>query len=143
VASMYQGLGYDLQVPVQAVAAAGLFVSLASFLRRPTQSGVPQVDSLGQVDATPADYVSVGDMTNIPCMLAVYSPYRPNIAGVVRKVESFEDLAERHLLLNGYYTDILRSDLVNVDGVIYQIQSGAEWDSQHTMTRLAVRTFTQ
>jgi hypothetical protein len=140
---MYQGLAFDLKVPEKAVAVAGLFVSLASFIRRPTQSGAPKVDSLGQVDATPADYVAIPGMSNIPCMLAVQSTYRPNMDGVLRKVDSFDVLALRHLLLNGYYTNILRSDLVNVDGVIYQIQSGAEWDSQHTMTRLAVRTYTQ
>ena len=140
---MHQGLDFDLGAVLTAVEQAGLFVSLASFLRQPVVAGEPKTDSLGWVDQVPADFTPVSGMQNIPCMLAVYSSYKPNIAGVARLPEGYDILALRHLLLDGYFTNIQRSDLVTVDGVVYQVQSGAEWDSQHVMTRLAVRIFSK
>jgi hypothetical protein len=139
---LYQGLQFDLAEPILAVAAAGLFVSVASFTRRPASAGEPVVDASGWVDTVPADYTPVTGLQSIPCMLAVYSEYKPNIAGAERTDMQYNTLSWRHLLLNGYYPAILQTDLVTVDGLVYEIMSGAEHDSQHTMTRLAIRQYT-
>ena len=99
------------------------------------------MSSFGQPDLS--NWVNVSGLVNLQCMLSVLSTYRPNIEGTVRQPSDFEVLANRHLYLNGYYPQILAQMSAVVDGVRYEIMSGAECDSQKQTTRVAVRTWTQ
>ncbi len=87
----------------------------------------------------PADYSDVDGMEDIPCMLAVWR-MKPDQAAVQRLEDRFNTLGERHVLLDGYFPDILQMDLAIVDGVTYEIMA-VENDSQNILTRLAVRLF--
>lgn len=137
---MHQGLDFDLGQALREVESDGLFVSLLSIKRRPSTSGEPTTDTLGQVDTVPADYTAVAGLQNLPCMLAVYR-MKPDMAAVQRLEDRYETLQERHCLIDGYFPGILQRDLATIDGQDYEIMA-VEHDSQHTLTRLGVRIFT-
>jgi hypothetical protein len=124
---------FDLTDAIQAVVAAGLEISTASFATVGSTS-----DSLGQVDYD--DYQLVNGLQNIPSMLSVHSPYRPDASAVLRTPAEFDKLGRRHLLLNGYYPSATQDMIVFVDGARYQV-TAVEHDSQHTMTRCAVQFY--
>lgn len=135
---MHQALDYDLTQALHIVEQDGLFTSLCTIKARP---GDPQQsgDTRGWPDMTPGDYTVRPGMQNIACMLSVWR-MKPDMAAVERLEDRMNVLAERHLLLDGYFTGIFQRDLATVDGTDYEIMA-VEHDSQNTFTRLAVRIF--
>jgi len=132
-----QSLIFDLQETIDTVATMGLFVSLCTIQRRPNP---PAVDASGWPTYT-SDYTNVAGLVNIPCMDAVEATAKPDKYGVARTPVEFQTMAYYHILLNGYYPAILQRDVAIVDGTTYMIEA-VESDSQHVMTRLAVRRWT-
>ena len=136
---MNQVPNLDLASAIQAVATAGLMVSVCNIWSRPTNGdGSPVVDSSGQVDIV--NLVPVSGLQNIPCMDSVQSPFRPNDGAVIRGAQQFDTLAEKHILLNGYYPTILQQYIAEVDGNYLEIFA-VEPDSQFTMTRIAAKEY--
>ncbi len=142
---MYQALAYDLQQALKTVEQAFVFVSLCSITRRPSSGGQPVVSSSGWVDTNPTDYTTVAGLQNIPCMLAMHSTFRADASATVRTPTEYTEKGDRTVLLDGWfgltYTNpILQRDLATVDGIVYEIMA-VEDDSQHILTRLAVRFY--
>lgn len=133
---MYQGLGYDLQQTLRIWEQDQLDISLCTISRRPQP---PVVNARGKVDMSRNQYVNVNALVNIACQLSVWR-LKPDLAAVSRLEDRFDTLAERHALLDGYYPQILQRDLATIDGTDYEIMA-VETDSQHVLTRLALRTF--
>jgi hypothetical protein len=132
---MYQGLAFDLQQTLRIWEQDQLDISLCTITRRPSP---PVTDALGQVDMTVAAYTTVL-LSNIACQLGVWR-LKPDLAAVTRMEDRYDTLTERHCLLDGYFPQILQRDLATVDGIVYEIMA-VESDSQHILTRLALRTF--
>lgn len=120
---------------VQAVEAAGLFVSLATVLQATNTQ-----DALGQVDLTDSGFAALAGCTNIPCMRAPLSIGRPTADSNSTPTMS-ESHNEFHVLLDGYFGQIPEADAslgdlkIVIDGVAHQL-CGVESDSQFTMTRI-------
>ena len=132
---MNQELSYEFSEPIALAIESGALSSLTTIQQR-----VNLVDALGQVDAT--DFINIPGLINIPSMLAVYRPATPDKAAEIRMPESIDTSNYRHNLLNGYYPAILPQNRAIVDGTIYDIFT-VEHDSQHTMTRMALRIYLQ
>ena len=133
---MNQSLTTDLLLVTQSVFNSGLLISSCTIQQR-----TGAVNSYGQPDLS--DWNDVAGLVGLNCMLSVQSIYRPDMRGTKRLPTEFELEADRHLYLNGYYPQILAQMSAVVDGVRYEIMSGAECDSQKQTTRLALRTWTQ
>jgi len=121
----------------QAVEDAGLFSSLCT-IKRP--SGTQ--DASGQPDRTLAGASEVSGMVDIPCMAAPEVLQRPDLTDETKLVTMTLQRQQRHVLLNGYYPEILQSDFAVIDGAGFDVLS-VEHDSQHITTRLAVQIKTQ
>lgn len=134
---MNQSLQYELVEVMPEAQKTGLLRSSATFQQR-TSTTSPG----GIVDLN--DWVNVSGLVAIPCMLTVYSPLRPDEAGVIRTPQTFNTLGERHLLLDGYYPAVLQQYTVTLSGdsARYEVMA-VEHDSQHQQTRVAVRYYTQ
>ncbi len=139
---MNQSLAYEVEGVMPAAVETGLFTSLVTFQDRPG-GDTPQVDDLGQVDLANEDYQDVPGLVDITCMFAVEKPGAPDPSGGQRTDTYFVESGQRHLLLNGFYPDVLARFTAVVDGTRYEITPGSvENDSQKQMTRLAVRSYT-
>lgn len=130
---MLQTLTRELTQVMPSAKKTGLFVSLATF-----QVRTGNVDALGQQDLV--NWTNVSGLVNVPCQLSAMSIYRPDISGVIRAVEGFEEISQRHLLLNGYYPTVQKQYTVLVDGTRYEVMD-FQFDSQNQQTRLAVRVY--
>lgn len=130
---MTQNLTFDLTETIRTVSDLGLFISKCTIQRRPNP---PAVDASGWPDYT--SYLPLTSHVNLPCMFSVETEGKPDKYGVMRTAADFQEHAYYHLLLNGYYPAILQRDLATVDGTAYEVMA-VESDSQHVMTRLALR----
>ncbi len=136
-----QSLTYELDAVMPEANLTGYFSKLVTFKDRPGGAN-PVRNSSGQIDLT--NLVNVPGLINIPCQLAVQVEIRPNATGGARLPENFVETSQRHILLNGYYPQILQRYIAVVDGVQYEITPGAvEHFSQNRQTRLAVRFYSQ
>lgn len=131
---MLQGLYAQPGDAIAAFVASGLAISTCNI-----QSRTNVVDALGELDLT--NWVDVAGLTGIKCMFSVETPLRPDQNDVGRTMQQSNTHNEFHVLLVGYYPGILQQYTAVIDGFRYQIQT-SESDSQKTMTRLAVRTYT-
>jgi hypothetical protein len=129
-----QSLTYEFDAVMPAVAAEGLFNSLCTIKAR---SGA--VSSQGQLNMQ--SYAPIADLTDIPCRIAVQAPANPPQNDVARMQQQFDTRTEFHVLLDGYFPQILQQNLANVNGIDYEIMA-TEPDSDFQMTRLAVRVYT-
>jgi hypothetical protein len=136
---MNQQLNYEFTRVMPEVALIGTQISLCTILQRGSVGGEPITNAMGQVDLAQTDYTTI--LSNIPCMLAVLRPFRPDISATVRKADETDTINDKAIELNGYYPQILQQHLAVVDGVTYEIFA-VEADSQKQVTRLAARTFT-
>lgn len=136
---MNQGLIYELDSVMPAVAQTGLQPSMCTIFVRAQSAGLPVVDAMGQVDTANGDYTILPGHQNIPCQLAV-NKLRPDETGVIRRPEQYDTSGQRSLELNDYYPLILQQHLAQVDGVIYEVMA-VENDSQKQVTRLGVRLY--
>lgn len=132
---MQQGYFYSIPSLEQAVATAGLFVSLCT-IQTPSNA----VSASGQVDY--GDWTNVAGLVNIPCMLSAQVPIRPDDTAMVRLKDEIDVLGKRHVLLNAYYPAVKQEYVALIDGVRYMIYA-VEHDSQHSQTRMSVRYWTQ
>lgn len=136
-----QSLAYEIDGVMAAAVDTGLFASLVTFKDRPG-GDTPQVDDLGQVDLANEDYDDVDGLVDVVCMFSVLAPGRPDPSSGQRTSEYYVESGERHLLLNGFYPDVLARFIAVVDGSLYEITPGSvEHASQEQMTRLAVRAY--
>lgn len=124
------------QVISNAMAQSGLFVSLATFYKRPDDPS-ESVDEYGQVDLI--NFSVVAGLENIRCMFAPQNVSTPNQGDTTRTVEQFDSKTQFHLLLAGYFPAVQQRYLVKVDGSVYYEVQGTESDSQSSQTRCAVR----
>ena len=113
----------------------GLFEAATCTIKQRTGA----VSALGQVNMQ--GYTPIVGLENIPCMFAIQRPFMPNQGATARTPEQFDTQTQFHILLNGYYPQILQQNLANVDGVDYEIMA-VESDSQQQMTRLGCRVYT-
>jgi hypothetical protein len=132
---MNQSLSYEFSEPIALAIESDALSSLTTI-----QQQLNIVDPLGQTDQ--ADWVNVPGLVNIPSMLAVFRPATPDKAAEIRMPLSIDTSNYRHNLLNGYYPVILQKNRAVVDGTVYDVFA-VEHDSQHTMTRLALRIYQQ
>jgi hypothetical protein len=139
---MNQSLSYEFTQVVPQVVATGIASSLCTIQQRPQTAGQPKVSAAGQVDLNPPEYTDIPGLVNIPCERAVQSNYRPDMQGVVRTPQGFDNVAEWHTWLTGYFPQITKQNQAVVDGIPYQIQA-VEPDSQKQTTRLALREWTK
>ncbi len=137
---MHQGIDVDLTQTLHSVEDAGLLISLCTILARPGDAA-DSLDNTGYPDMQQSDFTPRAGLINIKCMLGVWR-MKPDMAAVTRLEDRFDTLAERHCLLDGYFTGILQRDLATIDGNTYEIMA-VESDSQKTFTRLAVRLFSR
>ena len=128
---MNQSLIADLSTVVAAVEAVGLFSSLCTI-----QEAFGSPDVLGQSDLV--DWADVDGLTDIPCMSAPLTIMKPSV-GDERDAPTFTaDMDTFHVLLDGYYPQILQRYRAVIDGVAMDIK-GVESDSQKIMTRMACK----
>jgi hypothetical protein len=129
-----QGLQYEFEAVMPAVAADGLFNATCTIKQRTNT-----VSALGQLNMT--GYEPIADLTNIACRFAPQAPGGPPQGDVTRMQQQFDTRTLYHVLLDGYYPEILQQYLANIDGTDYEIMA-VENDSDFQMTRLAVRVYT-
>lgn len=77
----------------------------------------------------------------IACKVAFGHQGGPRSSRENRSVQITEELKEFHIILNGYYPNILQTDVLVVDGVTYEIQ-GPVADAHHVFTHLHCRIVT-
>jgi len=131
---MRQNLAYEFGQVLGEVDAVGLFVSLCTIQQRTNT-----VSAVRQPNLT--NWLNRAGLVNIPCMRAVEVPLRPDQAATARLAQQFDTRTIYHVLLNGFYPQILQSNQAVIDGLPYEIMA-VESDSLGTQTRLAIRTWT-
>ena len=131
---MNQDLGYELVAVMPTALDCGLFDSLCTIQQRTNTVG-----PTGQPDLT--DWVDIPTLTGLECMLSLQRPFVTNQSATVRTPQQFDTETEVHILLQGYYPQILQQNQAVVDGIPYMIM-GVESDSQKRQTRLAARVYT-
>ena len=125
----------DLGSTLTAVEDAGLFSSLCT-IQEPDGTR----DATGNQKRFGANFGDVAGMVDIPCMIA------PEITTTVLKSSETRDqdrtneMAQFHVLLDGYYPLIRKKMRAVIDGKAWDI-TGVESDSQKIMTRMAVREY--
>lgn len=132
---MKQGAFYDLNSALQAVKDQGLMKSLCTI-----QTRTNTVNATGQVNLS--TWVDIAGLVNIACMVSVQRVFSPDQYGVDRKPEQFQERAEKHAILDGYFPAIIQQYTAVVDGQRYEIMA-VEPVSQQTYTRLGLRRFNQ
>lgn len=131
---MNQTLGYELDAVMPEALGTGLFVSLCTIQQRTNTVG-----PTGQPDLT--DWTDIPTLTDLECMKSMQRPFVTNQSATLREPQQFDTYTEYHVLLNGYYPQILQQNQAIVDGNPYEIMA-VEPDSQKRQTRLAVRVYT-
>ena len=136
---MNQSILYEIDAVMPAAVASGLFVSLCT---------IQQPDGVLTPAGSPSGtYTNVSGLVNVPCMDSVPSDARIQ-ATEVKELADIMNKGLRHLLLNGYYPQIITPAIPDgqipsywrsiVDGVTYDIL-GVEHDSQNQMTRMEMQ----
>ena len=137
---MNQQATMDVSGVMDAAIATGLFVSLCTI-----QAPPDTVNAQGGQNLNPADFVDISaELTNIPCMQAVITVIRPDITDEVKLGRYTKERNVSHILLYGYFPQILQRYQAVIDGVPHDILA-VEWSSQKTggkQTRLAVQVKT-
>jgi len=137
---MNQQATMDVSGVMDAALATGLFVSLCTI-----QAPPDTVNAQGGQNLNPADFVDIStELTNIPCMQAVITVIRPDITDEVKLGRYTKERNVSHILLYGYFPQILQRYQAVIDGVPHDILA-VEWSSQKTtgkQTRLAVQVKT-
>jgi hypothetical protein len=117
--------------------ATGLFVSLCTIQAPPDTT-----DAIGDQNLDPDDYVDISaELTDIPCMEAVMTVIRPDITDEVKLAPYTKERQVSHVLLYGYFPQILQRYQAVIDGIAHDI-CAVEHSSQKTagrQTRLAVQ----
>jgi hypothetical protein len=131
---MDQSLNSVFDAVMPAVAQDGLFNSLCTIKQRTNT-----VTALGQPNMQ--NYQPIVNLQNIACRFAPQSPGAPPQGDTTRTQQQFDTRTLYHVLLDGYYPEILQQNLANINGTDYEIMS-VEGDSNFEMTRLAVRIYT-
>ncbi len=123
--------GYE--AVLTAVEDAELFSSVCT-IQSPSQAP----DALGQPNL--ASWTDVPGLVNIPCMKSPLLPgsARSTAGDETKAVNLTEEMSESHVLLDGYFPNILQRYRAVIDGEPLDIL-GVESDSQKIMTRMAVR----
>jgi hypothetical protein len=135
---MKQGIGNDFAAVVQAVYDAGLMPSTCTIME--------QAGGIGPTGAPDGVYSQVPGLVNIPCMNAPESVGNI-LATEVKTISEIISLSIRHVLLNGYYSQLDGQNWGTiswhaiVDGIEYDLLA-AERDSQFSQTRLKLRLVT-
>jgi hypothetical protein len=140
---MYQGIAGDFTAVAQAPVLAGLEVSLCT-IQAPSGTLTPS----GAPDGT---YANVSGLVDIQCMDAPDNLGSSLSAQEQNALAEIESTARRHVLLNGYYSQLSpstnwgdigwRAVLTNTNtgqAQTYDIR-GAESDSYQSQTRLCLR----
>lgn len=121
-----------------AARATGLFVSRVTFQ---APDGI-----LGASGAESGTYADVVGLVDIPCMNAPQPPSEIKLGSLeFRTPADITAQADRHVLLDDYFPDVETHWRAGVRAVIDGIQynvAGAESDSQHTQTRVALQVVT-
>jgi hypothetical protein len=138
---MNQSLQYEIDAVMPEAVATTLFTALASFFDR-IGGDTPVADSMGQVDQT---QVPVAGLQSI---VSMFSAARNSISLVpdegMRTPSNYTEEPEYHLLLNGYYPNVLPRFTVQIagDATVYEITPGTvQSDSQKTQTRCKLRRY--
>ena len=131
---MNQGILYELGQVLSGVEELGLFNSECTIQQRTNT-----VSPTGQPDLT--DWVNRAGLVDIPGMFSIQRPAMPNTTATVRTPQQLDTLTLYHLLLDGYFPQILQQNQAVVNGTPYEIMA-VESDSQFTQTRLAIRSYT-
>lgn len=131
---MNQFLSYELEATVPLAAESGLFSSLCTIQQRSNTLSVT-----GQVDLT--DWNDIPTLSNIACQFSIQRPFMPNQGATGKLPQQTDTETMYHILLQGYYPQILQQNQAVVDGRAYEIMA-VESDSQKQMTRLACRIYT-
>ena len=144
---MYQGASLDFAAVIAAPFDAGVAVSTITVK-------APDPNSVTDTGASNDGFTNVSGLVNIPCMDAPDNTGSSLSATENNLVSMIESQALRHVLLNGYYSQL--SPQTNwgnigwiaivtntVTGMVqtYDIR-GAEADSHQSQTRLCLRTRT-
>lgn len=124
----------DIGSAIQALRDSGLMISTCSIYE---WDGT--VADSGQPDLT--NLTAVSGLQNIVAMCSVVTDIRPDLAAVARLMQTDMPRADKHVILWDYYSAISQDQFALIDGTLYQIQA-SECDSQHTYTRLGLRTLT-
>lgn len=140
---MNQSLDYEIQAVMAAATdpELSLFESATATIQQRTN----MVSATGQVDLS--DWVDTA-LVDVPCMISIQRYTLPNQSAVMRKQQELDTETQYHILLNGYYPEILQSNQVVVTVLLtgistaYEIMA-VESDSQQQQTRLAARIWTQ
>jgi hypothetical protein len=130
---VYQGLGLAIDSAITQANATGLLSSLATIQQRTNT-----VSATGQPNLS--TWNNIADLVDIPCQFSIQRPAMPNPSATVRMPQQVDTLTQYHVLLNGYYPQILQEHQAVVNGTAYEILA-VEPDSQQTMTRLALREY--
>lgn len=131
----YQGIAEAIAAVMVEVNASGLLSATCTIQRL-----IPTYAADGQPDLTGTGYSNLVGHVDIACMSAV--PSLGNIqATEIKALQDILAIQFRHVLLSGYYPDILPDDriLITLQGItgttVFDIL-GVESDSQNQMTRL-------
>jgi hypothetical protein len=138
---MYQGIASDFPQIMTEMSATGLFALATCTIQQPNLTQ----DS----DGAPLSYppTNVAGLIDIPCMQAVLSASAIQ-ATEVKALAEIMDKQLKHVLLSGYYPQILATqwaqiNVLNLDGSIALSITmdilGVESDSQTSMTRLKLQ----
>jgi hypothetical protein len=137
---MNQQTSIDVSGVMDAALATGLFVSVCTI-----QAPPDTVNAQGGQNLNPADFVDISaELTNIPCMQAVMTLERPDVQDETKLGRYTKERNVSHILLFGYFPQILQRYQAVIDGVPHDILA-VEWSSQKTVgkqTRLAVQVKT-
>ena len=123
----------DFSKVMPLVVATGVLASICT-IQSPSQTA----SASGQPNL--GVWTNVSGLVNLPCMFAPLLPdsARTMIQDEIKNMEYTEEMTVFHVLLNGYYPQVLQVYRAVIDGNPYDIL-GVESDSQKQMTRLAVR----
>jgi hypothetical protein len=130
---VYQGLGLAIDSAITQAYATGLLSSLATIQQRTNT-----VSATGQPNLS--TWTNIAGLVNIACQFSIQRPAMPNPSATMREPQQFDTLTQYHVLLDGYYPQILQEHQAVVNGTAYEIMA-VESDSQQTMTRLALREY--
>lgn len=120
------------------VRASGLLVSLCTITVPPT--GADAFDDGGARNPN-VPYVPLAGHIDIPCTAPPMLVNDSMNVSERRALPQIEAINTLHVLLDGYYPDIISDYRAVIDGTAYDI-ANVEHDSQKQMTRIAVRKAT-
>jgi hypothetical protein len=141
---MNQSLAYEIDAVMPAATDPELALFEAATVTIASRTNT--VSATGQPNLT--TFNAISGLVAIPCMISIQRVTMPNQNASMRKPQEIDTETQYHLLLNGYYPEILQQNqaqvTVEATGVTtnYEIMA-VESDSQATQTRLAMRIWTQ